>query len=493
MAEISTPDWVKDAIFYQIFPDRFARSASALSSPYLEAWGATPTYHGFQGGDLDGITEKLDYLQELGINALYLNPIFQSATNHRYRTHDYYTVDPMLGGNAAFRRLLDAAHARGIRVVLDGVFNHVGRGFFPFHHVLECEQASPYIEWFHIKGFPLRAYDQHSHPNYETWAGYRKFPKLNLNHPAARRFILEVARHWLQFGIDGWRLDAFKEIDEDFWREFRQAVKAVNGDAYLLGEIWVDEKHRTASRWLAGDQLDGIMNYGFATTCIGFFIGDRLDRHLMHKQAHRPKRTYSAEAFADRIDRMLGNYAAPVVYAQYNLLESHDTARYLTLAAGDPRILKLTVTFQMTYPGAPAIYYGTEIGLPGGRDPDCRRAMPWDVTQWDRDILEHCRKLITIRKRYRCLRRGDYARLYAHPAKAVFAFMRKLPEERIVVILNNSDDPYHVEIPLNGYPAETEILTCLLSGKQFTVEGKRLDGPTLAGRSGAVLLAHFAG
>lgn len=178
-----------------------------------------------------------------------------------------------------------------MRIILDGVFNHVGRGFFPFNHVLECEQASPYIDWFHIKGFPLRAYDTHGHPNYKTWAGYRKLPKLNLSQPAARRFILEVARHWLEFGIDGWRLDAYKEIDEDFWRAFRQLVKGLNGDAYILGETWVDEKHKTASRWLSGDQLDAIMNYSFASTCIGFFIGDRLDRHLMHRQAHRPKRT----------------------------------------------------------------------------------------------------------------------------------------------------------------------------------------------------------
>lgn len=180
------------------------------------------------------------------------------------------------------------------------------------------------------------------------------------------------------------------------------------------------------------------------------------------------------------------------MYAQYNLLESHDTARYLTRAGGDERLLKLTVTFQMTYPGAPAIYYGTEIGLQGGRDPDCRRAMPWDEGHWNRKVLDHYRKLIALRKGYPCLRRGAYTRLYAHAQKGVYAFLRHLTEERIVVILNNSDEPYRVAVPLGDDWAETEILTCLVSGARFTVEGGSLQGPALPARSGAVLLPSIA-
>lgn len=488
MTEITTPDWVKDAIFYQIFPDRFARSASAFQSPHLQPWGASPTYYGFQGGNLEGITEKLDYLQELGITAIYFNPIFQSTTNHRYRPHDYYKVDPLLGDNEAFRKLLNAAHSRNIKVVLDGVFNHVNRSFLQFSHVLECENNSPYIDWFYIKGFPVRAYADHGHPNYKTWAGNKKFPKLNLTNPQARQFILDVVKYWMDFGVDGWRLDAAEEIEEDFWREFREVVKNINPQAYVFAEIWVDEKHKTASRWLQGDQFDAIMNYGFASACIGFFIGDRVDRHLLHKQGNRPKRTYGAGDFAKRIDTMLSNYARDIVYSQYNLLESHDTSRYLTLAGSDKDILKLTIAFQMTYPGAPAIYYGTEIGLEGGRDPDCRRAMPWDRSQWDTDLLAHYKKLIALRKAYPSLRAGEYVSLHADSAASVYAFMRSLVEEKIIVILNNSDRVYPVEIALWKHFPEPAGLDCLISGKAYSIRKSRLQGPALPPRTSAVLL-----
>ncbi|MGO9814431.1 MAG: alpha-amylase family glycosyl hydrolase, partial [Isosphaeraceae bacterium] len=166
-----TPEWVRDAVFYQIFPDRFARSVTVSKPRHLDEWGAPPTYHGYQGGDLIGVVEHLDHLQDLGINAIYFTPVFQSASNHRYHTHDYEKVDPMLGGNAALRRLVDEAHARGIRVVLDGVFNHASRGFFQFHDIMENGPNSAYLDWFHISGFPLNAYDMDKKPNYRAWWG----------------------------------------------------------------------------------------------------------------------------------------------------------------------------------------------------------------------------------------------------------------------------------------------------------------------------------
>jgi len=286
MADIVTPEWVKDAVFYQVFPDRFARSQAVPRPANLQPWGAPPTNHGFQGGDLVGVTEKLDYLTDLGINAVYLNPIFQSASNHRYHTHDYYRVDPLLGGDDALRRLLDAAHARGMRVILDGVFNHASRGFFQFNHVLECGPQSPYVDWFHVKGYPLHAYDTSQQPNYSAWWNLHALPEFNTDNPAVRRFIFDVARHWIEFGADGWRLDVPSDIDDDdFWREFRRVVKAANPEAYLVGEIWVDEVDRTGERWLQGDQFDGIMNYGFTAACIGFFVGDWLDPALVRGQA----------------------------------------------------------------------------------------------------------------------------------------------------------------------------------------------------------------
>ena len=403
MAAITTPDWVRDAVFYQIFPDRFARSKALPKPANLQPWGARPTYHGFQGGDLIGALEKLDYLAGLGINAIYFNPIFQSAANHRYHTHDYYRVDPLLGGDRAFGQLLDAAHARGIRVILDGVFNHASRGFFQFNHILECGAESPYVDWFHINGYPLHAYDSSQGPNYAAWWNLPALPEFNTDNPDVREFLFDVARHWIALGADGWRLDVAAEIEDGFWREFRQVVKQANSDAYILGEIWVNELERTGERWLQGDQFDAIMNYGLTAACIGFFIGDRLDPALVEGQSHAPIHPLDAEAFADRIDTLLNRYAPEIVQAQFNLLGSHDTARYLTLARGDKRILKLTALFQMTYPGAPSVYYGDEVGLQGGRDPDCRRAMPWEPAQWDTDLLDFFKKMVAIRRAHPAL------------------------------------------------------------------------------------------
>jgi cyclomaltodextrinase len=230
MNEFSTPSWVKNALFYQIFPDRFASSSKVIKPGNLEPWEAPPTRQGFKGGDLLGVLEHLDYLEDLGITALYFNPVFQSASNHRYHTHDYYQVDPLLGGNEALRQLLDAAHSHGIRIVLDGVFNHASRGFFQFNHILEVGEKSPYINWFDIKGFPLNAYN--GKPNYRCWANLADLPEFNTANPQVREFIFGVARYWLEQGIDGWRLDVPFCIDDDsFWKEFRQVVKSTNPEA----------------------------------------------------------------------------------------------------------------------------------------------------------------------------------------------------------------------------------------------------------------------
>ena len=491
MAEIDTPDWVQDAIFYQIFPDRFAHSQAVPKPDNLQPWGAPPTRYGFQGGDLIGVVEKLDYLADLGINAIYFNPIFQSASNHRYHTHDYYRVDPILGGDEAFRQLLKAAHARGMRVIIDGVFNHASRGFFQFNHILECGPESPYVDWFHVQDYPLHAYDTSRKPNYSAWWKLHALPKFNTDNPAVRRFIFDIARHWIEFGADGWRLDVPAEIDDDdFWREFRQVVKAANPEAYIVGEIWVNELDHTGERWLQGDQFDAIMNYGFTAACIGFFVGELLDPALVRGQGHEPVRPLDAKAFADQIDTMLNRYAPEIVQAQFNPLDSHDTARYLTISRDDKRILKLTTLFQMTYPGAPSIYYGDEIGLRGGRDPDCRRAMPWHPAQWEADLLEFYKKVITIRKAHPALRRGSYVRLYASESLGVYAFLRQMDRQKVVVVLNNSESDYSVDVPVRGHLADGTTLRCLMSGEKCAVREDRLRGPALSPRSGAILLAQ---
>jgi len=312
----TTPEWVRDAVFYQIFPDRFAYSRTLSKPRYLEPWDSPPTELGFKGGDLLGVAEHLDYLQDLGITALYLNPIFASAANHRYHTYDYYRVDPLLGGDAAFRTLLEKAHGRGMRIVLDGVFNHASRGFYQFHHLLENGAASIYQDWFIVNSWPLYAYDMSRQPNYAAWWGLRALPKFNIATPAVRDFLMGVARYWVEAGIDGWRLDVAGDIDDDsFWREFRRQVKAANPDAYIVGEIWHE-----AQRWLRGDQFDAVMNYPFTKACLAFFVGRSLNAALTSGVGYYPVEPVGAEGFAAAIDHLLGLYPEQATQAQLNLL-----------------------------------------------------------------------------------------------------------------------------------------------------------------------------
>ncbi|MFN2273062.1 MAG: glycoside hydrolase family 13 protein [Anaerolineae bacterium] len=497
--DIVTPEWVKDAVFYQIFPDRFARSERVPKPSNLEEWDGPPTVYGFKGGDLLGVTEHLDYLQALGITAIYFNPIFQSAANHRYHTHDYSQVDPILGGNAAFRELLDAAHARDIRIVLDGVFNHASRGFYQFNHTLENGAASPYLDWFHFDeewlrtGRPLNAYpgpeEEHFTQNgksperlgYEAWWDMPALPKLNTETQAVRQFLFDVARHWIAFGADGWRLDVPHEIDDDgFWQEFRRVVKAANPEAYIVGEIWGD-----AHRWLQGDQFDGVMNYGVSRACLGFFGGERLD--TTQRPGGYALKPLSATQFADAVDGLLDLYDWQVTLAQLNLLDSHDMARFLTLVNGDKDALKLGTLFQMTFPGAPCIYYGDEIGMEGQHDPDCRRAFPWDEAHWDHDLLAWFRRAIALRKAHPALRRGRYLRLLADDAASIYAFARQDERETLTVVLNNGATSHDLNVSAQGLYADGMILHNLWSDGQAQVAGGTITGITLPPRSGAVL------
>ncbi len=502
MTPITTPNWVQDAVFYQIFPDRFARSERVPKPSNLEPWDSPPTKHGFKGGDLLGVAEHLDYLQALGITAIYFNPIFQSAANHRYHTHDYYQVDPILGGNDAFRQLLDAAHARGIRVVLDGVFNHASRGFYQFHHTLENGAASPYLDWFHFDEERLRAGSRlNAYPDseeekrlfrsrrglqelgYQAWWDMPALPEFNTDTPAVRSFLFDVARHWIKFGSDGWRLDVPHEIDDDaFWREFRRVVKAANPEAYIVGEIWGD-----ARRWLQGDQFDAVMNYAFDRACLGFFGGELLDT------AQRPGgyelKPLSAVQFANAVDRLLALYDWQVTLAQLNLLSSHDMPRFLTLVQGDKAALKLATLFQMTFPGAPCVYYGDEIGMEGKHDPDCRRAFPWDEARWDHNLLAFFRRAIALRHQHPVLRRGRYLRLHADDRRGVYAFARQGEGETLVVVLNNGSAVYNLDVPVRGLFADGTVLRDLWEGGGAQVAAGRIAGATLPPRSGAVLAA----
>lgn len=447
MIKLQTPEWVKHAVFYQIFPDRFARSSRVAKSSNLEPWGSPPTPSGYKGGDLLGVVEHLDHIQELGANAIYFTPIFQSPCNHRYHTHDYYQVDPLLGGNAALRELLDAAHQRGMRVVLDGVFNHASRGFFFFNDILENGPHSPWIDWFFVQDWPLSPYDGSKPANYVGWVGNRALPKFNTDHPDVREYIMRVAEYWLHQGIDGWRLDVPFEIKTPgFWQEFRQRVKAINPDAYIVGEVWHDSR-----QWLQGDQFDGVMNYLFTGATIAFTAGERVVRDLVYDRSYDTMPALSAAEYAEKIDWLLQLYPWEIQLTQMNLLDSHDTARLLNIAAGDTSSVYLATVLLLTFPGAPSIFYGDEIGLPGGQDPDCRQTFPWDRPErWDREVLAYHQALIALRHRHSALRTGSFQRL--HAMEGVYAFARQNAAETLLVVVNVSERVRSFQLPV---PAAT--------------------------------------
>jgi len=456
-----TPAWVRDAVFYQVFPDRFAASERVVKPGPLEPWDAPPTNDGFKGGDLLGIVEHLDHIASLGVTALYLTPVFQSASNHRYHTYDYFSVDPLLGGDAALRELLEAVHARGMRLILDGVFNHTGRGFWPFHHVLETGAGSPYRDWFYFdqagldRHKPLDPYPigrlrtgwPHDDPwpgspdadpgsarerlGYEAWWGIPALPKLNVGEPAVRDYVMRVAEHWLRLGIDGWRLDVPAEIeDRSFWQEFRTRCRAINPEAYLVGEIW-----DVAPDWVSGDRFDALMNYPLAEAIIGFTGGPTLNEPLLRSHHEYAKITrLDGPELASLLGRLLAVYEPATTAAQLNLLGSHDTPRVLSLFGGDIEAMQLAVLLQGTLPGAPCVYYGDEVGMTGGKDPENRKGFPWDPARWEPDLLDSTRATFNLRRTEPALR-SDGVTFLASAGDAL-AFERRDGERRLAIALN---------------------------------------------------------
>jgi len=478
----------------------------------LEPWDAPPTHSGFKGGDLLGIAERLDYLADLGITALYLTPIFSSASNHRYHTFDYFQVDPLLGGDAALRELLDESHARGIKVVLDGVFNHSGRGFWPFHHVVENGASSPYVDWFYVDrvalaGRGLRPYpsaddsrrmaEDHQlgvnrgeasqrHLGYTAWWDLPALPKLNTNNPHMREHLMTAAEHWLRFGIDGWRLDVAEEIDAGFWREFRTRMRAVNPEAYIVAEIW-----REKPQWVSGDTFDALMNYPLTEALLSFTAARQLDMEVVATQHEYREfvRPMDGPAFATRLDHLMHAYRPQVIDAQLNLLGSHDTARFLTLAGGDIASIHLALLAIMTLPGAPCVYYGDEIGMEGRHDPDCRRAFPWDESRWDVELRDFTRAAIKLRRSHDVLRHGAYKTIAA--AGSAVAFGRFTSEATAVVMLNAGDEPARLDIHADQVVAD-DLRPVTLPGFAPPRVARADDGAlmiNIGGRSGGVLLA----
>ncbi|BAS28813.1 glycoside hydrolase family 13 protein [Limnochorda pilosa] len=464
---IEAPEWWRDGVIYQIVPDRFAGPPEPPRSTPGEVlgWEDPPTHTGRYPGTLRGIREHLDHVEDLGANLLYLTPIFLSSAYHGYETTDYYQVDPHLGSLDDLKELVEAAHRRGMRVILDGVFNHCGPEFFAFQDVLEKGEASRYRDWFIVRRFPLQMYPE---PTYETWASVARMPKLRTSNPEVQRYFVDVGRHWIrEAGIDGWRLDVANEVSHGFWKVFRRGVREERPDAVLLGEIWHDPLP-----WLRGDELDSVTHYPFRRACLDFFALRRV----------------GAARFDAQLARGRLSLPGPVHDALVTLLDSHDTARFRELAGGDSESQRLAVLFQMTYPGVPLVYYGDEVGLRGGEDPESRRPMVWDPDRWERELHQAYRRAIGLRREHPALRRGEVATFWVDAPAGGYLFGRRYEDERLAVALNNGFEELELDVPLPEGWARSEAAGApdLLGGDPFRVEGGRLQG-RLAPRSGAVL------
>jgi cyclomaltodextrinase len=488
---VNVPKWVKDAVFYQIFPDRFAKSDVVDKPTNIQPWGFPPTADHYHGGDLMGIVEHLDYLTDLGINALYLNPIFQSASNHRYHTHDYYQVDPLLGGDHAFRTLIEKAHRQGIRVILDGVFNHASRGFFQFNDILENGRASPWLDWFKITDWPLSPYNAQKPANYESWWDQRQLPLFNTDNPEVREFLMRVAEYWIKtFGVDGWRLDVPGDITTaGFWEEFRRRTKAVNSETYLVGEIWHE-----GPEWLTGDRFDALMNYPLSEVIIAFLSGDSVPQILLAGKSLRPYPRIQAKEFGRRLRHLFGMYDWEVTQAQFNLVDSHDTPRLISLARGDVTTVEMALLLQMTLPGVPCIYYGDEIGIRGTtdydapfRDADARWPFPWhDRSLWNEELLEQYKAAVSLRHKFSSLRVGRFSQEYAQGS--CYVFSRSSREERLIIGLNAGESSAEIKLNVGEYFSEGSILSVVFGATRdaYTVHAGRLS-VTIPARTGIVL------
>jgi glycosidase len=380
----SAPEWVRDTVWYQIFPDRFCNGDPSISPEGAADWDTgKPGHRTFFGGDLAGIRQKLGYLKDLGVNGIYLTPVFSAPSSHKYDTADYFTVDRHFGTNADLKALVAEAHRAGIRVMLDAVFNHAGASHPFWQDVLKNQENSAYRDYFHIHSFPVREkYEDRFNINYDTFSFVSNMPKWNTENPPARKYLIDAALYWVrECDIDAWRLDVSDEVSLDFWREFSRSVRGIKADCYILGEMWHD-----ASNWINPGYFDSAMNYP-----LGFAVADFFLRKGFSGEA-------GAFAFNSRLAADLSRYSDLHTRMAFNLLDSHDTSRALTLAGGDRCALRNAFTMLFLLPGSPCIFYGTEIGMEGEGDTDCRRPMVWDEKQQDRELLAFFRGLIAFRK-----------------------------------------------------------------------------------------------
>lgn len=405
--------WMKDAVFYEIFVERFCRGAEGKDDAYINMeWGEKPHPKSFAGGDIPGITGKLDYIAGLGVNALYLTPVFCSVSNHKYDISDYGAIDRHFGTNEDFGRMVGEAHSRGIRVVLDAVFNHCSENLTQFQDVVKRGKASPYFDWFVIRGEK----PEKEPLNYEVFAFCDYMPKFNTSNSQVQEFLLDIAVSWIEkYDIDGWRLDVSDEVSHDFWRLFRKRVKAVKPDCVIIGENWHD-----ANPFLGGDQYDGIMNYAFTKACLDYYAFG----------------SFNAQQFAWKLNSLLMRNTDQVNGMMMNLLDSHDTDRFYTWVGCDKNRLLSAAAVMVLFVGAPCIYYGTEILLEGGYDPDNRRCFDWDESRWDKECMEKIKALLALRKE-KAVQTGGI-RVYSK--NELFVLRRFWEEEELTLYCNRTKE-----------------------------------------------------
>lgn len=481
------PAWFAGGVMYHIFLDRFCRGEGAVTPnrdavinpdwangipQYARKNGDELSNNVFFGGNLWGVIEKLDYLESLGVTVLYLSPVFKAYSNHRYDTGDYEKIDDFLGGEEAFDELIHQAHARGMKVILDGVFNHTGDdsryfnrcGSYPTDGAYQS-QSSQYANWYHFRAFP---------EDYECWWGIKILPRLDHANENCRRYFTGeegIISRWTERGVDGWRLDVADELSDVFLDELRHVVKkTTNGNGLIIGEVWENAVDKVAygsrRRYLSGGQLDSVMNYPFRNAVLAFL------------------RDGDAETFYHILTEIYASYPRTVSHSLMNLLGTHDTARILTLLGDGGKgellsndtlahltltpeerknavtLLKLASALQFTVFGVPSVYYGDEAGVEGYGDPFCRRPFPWG--REDADLLSHYRALGKLRREHPVLTDGDF-RFVEHDANA-FVFERQGKDERILVLANMGDaKPFAIP------KGSTNALTGEAVAKQITL------------------------
>lgn len=415
-----TPDWVNDTVWYQIFPDRFCNGTPEKNGEDILPWRTGPVTNQERfGGNLAGIRKRLSYLKELGINGIYLNPIMEAESNHKYDTRDYTKIDPYFGDNEEFALLVKEAHELGIRIMVDAVFNHCGRRFAQWLDVEEKGEKSEFADWFMIHDWnALKKQGDTRDGRFYSFAFNEYMPKLNTNNEDVIRYFSDICESWIRdFDIDGIRFDVGNEVSHRFLKRVRERVKSLKPDIYLLGEIWHD-----ASQWLMGDEYDSVMNYPLMSGIHDFFLDKESTK----------------EDFEYMVNRCYTMYMQQCNNVLFNLLDSHDTERLMN------RLKNLNVFYQQlavlfTMPGSPCIYYGTEIAMEGGHDPDCRRCMPWDEmdSEENRKCLEEMKKLIALRKSEK-----TFKSLYFH-------FPDTYREKRCVEYIKLDDAGNKIQVVLN--------------------------------------------